>query len=175
MAMCSFYKGPNFPESEKTILIADILVPLCNEVILERRYQEYLERIPHPSTLTYGDIGLGARNTWHGTPDMRVRVGEVNLLYAEKGKGDAGGESESESGSNAERDESDEDSDGMTTTIEAKTSLRVACLPQILAMNVVSSFVENDLYPDQIAMVPSILIGNHHFRVCLHHCERDTM
>ena len=104
-------------------------------------------------------LGLGTPNTWHGTPDIRVRVGEVHLLYGGKGEGDAG----SESGSDAE-------SDGMTTTIEGKISSRVTCLPRVVAMNVVLSFTEHNLHPNKIAMVPSILISKHHFRVCLYHC-----
>ena len=87
------HKSPDFKESEKTVVIdvcSNILVPLCNEVILERRYRENLARMLHPSTLTYGDIGLGTPKTWHGTPDIRVRAGEVNLLYGEMGEGDAG-------------------------------------------------------------------------------------
>ena len=124
------HKSPNFKESEKSIMIdvcSNILVPLCNEVILEQRYREALVRMPHPSILTCGDIGLGTSNTWHGTPD--VRAGEVNLLYGGKGEGDAG----SESGSDAE-------SDGMTSNIEGKIFCRVAFLPQAVAMNIVSSF-----------------------------------
>ena len=42
-------------------------------------------------------------------------------------------------------------------------------------MNVVSSFTEHKLHPNKIAMVPSILINNHSFRVCLYHCERDIL
>ena len=55
----------------------------------------------------------------------------------------------SESGNDAE---SDAESDGMTTTIEGKISSRVACLPQVVAMNVVSSFTEHNLYPNKIAI-----------------------
>ena len=131
------HRSPNFRISEKSVAVdvcSKILAPLCNEVILERMYREDLERILHPPTLTYGDIGLGTTNTWHGTPDIRVRAGEVNFLYSEKGEGDAG--SGSDAGSDAR---SDEESDGMTTVIEAKLFLRVASLPQVVAMNVVSS------------------------------------
>ena len=162
------HKMPDFKESEKSILIdvcSDILVPLCNEVILERKYREDLAKMPqHPSTLTYGNIGLGTCNTWHGTPDIRVRAGEVNFLYGGKGEGDAG----NESGSDAE-------SDGMTTPIEGKIFCREAWLPQVVAMTVVASFTEHNLHPNSSAMVPSILISKHHFRVCLYHCEKDIL
>lgn len=47
------HKSSDFKESEKTIVVdvcSNILVPLCNEVILERRYREDLARMQHPST-----------------------------------------------------------------------------------------------------------------------------
>ena len=154
------HKMPTFKESEKSILLdvcSDILVPLFTEVILQQKYREDLARMPqHPATLTSASIGLGTSNTWHGTPDIRVSGGEVNFLYGGKGEGDAG----NESGSDAE-------SDGMTTSIEGKIVCRDACLPQVVAMTVVSSFTEHSLHPDKLAMVPSILISKHQFRVCL--------
>ena len=67
----------------------------------------------------YPDIGLGTPNTWHGTPDIRVRAGEVHFFYGGKGKGGTGSESGSDAGSDAE---SDAESDGMTTKIEGKIS-----------------------------------------------------
>ena len=162
------HKMPDFKESEKSILLdvcSDILVPLCTEVILEQKYREDLARMPqHPATLTSGTIGLGTSNTWHGTPDLRVREGEVNFLYGGKGEGDAG----NESGSDAE-------SDGMTTPIEGKIVCRDACLPQVVALTVVAAFTEHSLHPNKLAMVPSILISKHHFRVCLYHCEKDIL
>jgi hypothetical protein len=159
---------PDFKESEKSILLdvcSDILVPLCNEVILEWKYREDLAKMPQrPSTLTYGHLGLGTSDTWHGTPDIRVRAGEVNFLYGGKGEGDAGTESES-----------DAESDGMTTPIEGKSVCREAWLPQVVAMTVVASFTEHNLHPNSSAMVPSILISKHTFRVCLYHCEKDIL
>ena len=78
-------------------------------------------------------------------------------------------------GDNSRRTSNDEESDGMTSNIEGKMSFRVASLPQLVSMNVVSSFTKHNLHPDKIAMVLSILFGKHHFRVCLHHCEKDIL
>ena len=150
--------SPDFVESEKTIMIdvcTTILLPLCNEVILERRYQDSLESM-HWSSLTCGAIRLGTPKTWHGTPDGRVRAGGVNLLCSKTDEGDAG---------------SDEESDGMTTKIKIK----LANLPQLVAMNVVSAFIEHSLHPGLNPMVPSILIGKNRFRVSLYHCEKDIL
>lgn len=41
-------------------------------------------------------------------------------------------------------------------------------LPQVVAMCVVSSFIENKLHPDEQALVPTILIDFEQFRLCLH-------
>ena len=79
------HESPHFKESERSIMIdvcSHILVPMCDGVILERRYREALAKMPHTS-IRCGNIGLGTPDTWHGSPDVRVRAGEVrvNLLY----------------------------------------------------------------------------------------------
>ena len=51
-------------------LCKEIFVPLCREVLLERRYNT---RISHVPELQSGDLGLGSVATWHGTPDARLR------------------------------------------------------------------------------------------------------
>ena len=156
------HKSFGFVESERTILIdvcTNILLPLCNEVILDWRYEESLSIMQqHLPTLTCGAIGLGTLETWHGTPDGRVREGEVHLLCSKTDKGDAG---------------SDEESNG--TGFEGKISISKADLPRVVAMSVVSAFTEHTLHPDMSAMVPCILFGKNQFRVCLYHCERDIL
>ena len=51
-------------------------MPLCSEVLLESRYASILKRHRLPE-LQVGDIGLGSVDTWHGTPDARLRGMEV--------------------------------------------------------------------------------------------------
>ena len=53
-----------------------ILVPLCREVVLESSYGEILGE-QMTTELNCGDIGMGSVDTWHGTPDVRVREVEV--------------------------------------------------------------------------------------------------
>lgn len=155
-------KSFGFVESERTILIdvcTNILLPLCNEVILDWRYKESLSITQqHLPTLTCGAIGLGTLETWHGTPDGRVREGEVHLLCSKTDEGDAG---------------SDEESNGIG--FKGKISISKADLPRVVAMSVVSAFTEHNLHPDMSAMVPCILFGKNQFRVCLYHCERDIL
>ena len=55
-------------------LCREIFVPLCREVLLESRYTTRISQIPE---LQVGDLGLGSVDTWHGTPDARLRGMEV--------------------------------------------------------------------------------------------------
>ena len=62
--------------TEKGVLLdiaSTILLPLCSEVVLEKRYKAELAKMPRPPELSCADIGLGSVDTWHGTPDLRVR------------------------------------------------------------------------------------------------------
>jgi hypothetical protein len=71
--------NPEFTKSEQHVVVeicSNILVPLCtaDEVILEKRYKSLLSmRGSRAAGLRCADIGLGAVQTWHGTPDVRVR------------------------------------------------------------------------------------------------------
>lgn len=72
------HANPNFKQSEKKMILgvcSKILVPLCKEVILEKRYRVDLSKMPMIAGLKCGDIGMGSVHTWHGTPDVRVRGG----------------------------------------------------------------------------------------------------
>ena len=65
---------PTFKPSEKEVLFniaSEILVPLCKEVVLEKRAQatlsSYLSRRQSPPlNLRCADLGLGTVKTWHG-------------------------------------------------------------------------------------------------------------
>ena len=62
--------------------------------------------------------------------------------------------------------ESDTDgSDGATSLVESK----------VVAICVVSSFMEKSLHPDKPGVVPTILIDRKGFRVCFYDCERDIL
>ena len=58
-------------EEDHLIDIAStILYPLCNDVTLEKRYSRKLQT---HAEFKAEHIGIGSSNTWHGTPDVRVR------------------------------------------------------------------------------------------------------
>ena len=65
--------------------------------------------------------------------------------------------------------------DGATTTIEAKRVLKKKNLSQAVGTCVVSSFIERNLHPDKQTAVPTIVIGQHRFQVCLYDCEHDIL
>ena len=106
--------------------------------------------------------------TWHGTPDMRVRGG-YEVVYRKEG-----GDRDTFT-INEESDDESVCSDGMTTTIEGKVISKDANLPQLVATCVVSSFTEKSLHPKKSAMVPTILIDEKVFRVCLYDSEKDVL
>ena len=113
--------------------------------------------------LTWGNIGLGSLNTWHGSPDLRVRG--INFTLEEE-------DSVTELTSNVESDkESSVSSDGTTTNFEGKN----ANLFQTVATCVTASFTENTRHPSKLAMVLTILISEASFRICLYHCKNDTV
>lgn len=64
-------------------------------------------------------------------------------------------------------------SDGATATIEAKKRFSSSNLQQVISMCVFSSFTEKFLHPELPAVVPTILIDEKQFRVCLYDCELD--
>ena len=77
------YPDPTFKPSERAVVLkiaSEILVPLCKEVLLEKRARAALSshlsgRQSLALKLRCADLGLGTVKTWHGTPDLRVRGG----------------------------------------------------------------------------------------------------
>ena len=165
-----FHPDPNFKQSEKSIMLSicsEILLPLCREVILEKTYQADLSKWPMITGLECSDIGMGSKDTWHGTPDVRVRGGTEVVCRKEAG--------DSFVVDDVESDDESVTSDGMTTTIEGKIVYSDANLPQLVSTNVISSFTEKSLHPKKPALVPTILIDGKLFRVSLYDSEKDVL
>ena len=66
-------------------------------------------------------------------------------------------------------------SDGMTTTFEGKISFNDANLVQTIATCVTASFTENTRHPSKPAIVPTILIDEYFFCMCLYDCKKDIL
>ena len=113
-------------------------------------------------------IYRGSVDTWHGTPDSRVRGAEVllssRICY----------EDEDDIRANSSGDESIV-SDGTTANIEGKVTAKDANLAQVVGTCVISSFTEKSVHPEQSPLVPSFLVDKDKFRVVLYNCEKDLL
>lgn len=169
---CKDIPWPPFTQmSEHTAFIEisrQILAPISgkNEVILDRTYRNLLKDLVTDSRLTSDCIGFGSSETWHGSPDARVRGTEIighNFIDddATEPFGSDNDEEISDTCSNV--------STGTTTTIETKH------LQQLVATCVVSSFIENNLQKKLPSMVPSILIDANGFSICFYDCVDDIL
>ena len=147
--------GKKFEKQVVLDICTHVLLPLSREeVILEMQYSS----MSKAEELSCSYIGMGSSTTWHGTPDVRVRGADV--VIAREG---------------AEGTTDSDESDGATTNIEAKVTFSAANLPQLITTGVVASFIEKRLHPDLQAVVPTLLMDEKKFRVCLYHCDKDVL
>jgi hypothetical protein len=83
---------PHCLKAQAKVLEREVLVTLCqhifvplsrpDEVFVENGYTQYLStRGPEGAGLQTAIIGLGSFNTWHGTPDVRVRGTEISPSF----------------------------------------------------------------------------------------------
>lgn len=160
MSLCN---NPKRVEADVMVeLCREIFVPLCREVLLESRYFSRISEIPE---LQACQLGLGSLETWHGTPDARLRGTEV---VWRKGLDDSSAFVE-------EVFSDDEESDGTSTPVEGKVAFKDINLPQAIATCVVSSFTAKGRHPEQKAFVPTLLIDEKQFRVCLYDADNDVL
>ena len=188
---------PDHKSSERDVMIAvasHILRPLCREVILESGYRNALQKQPVPG-LEIRHIGMGTLNTWHGSPDARVRGTEVVFRREtdetnEVSQAPSDNKSDTSEGATtcvettimgmdevneAPSDSESDASDGATTCIETKIKAKDANLHQAIGTCVVASFTEKKLHPNMTALVPTVLIDKRQFRVILYDCQRDIL
>ena len=146
-------------------LFKEIFVPLCPEVLLESRYTTRISQIPE---LQVGDLGLGSVDTWHGAPD--ARLGEMEVVWWKDSDKTSAPVEEVVSD-----DEGSVQSDGTGTAVEGKVLSKEANLLKAVGTCVVSSFTAKGRHPEQKALVPTVLIDEKQFRVCLYDCEKDIL
>ena len=140
-------------------------MPLCREVLLERRYTTQISQIPE---LQVGDLGLGSVDTWHGTPEARLRG--VEVVWRK--------DSEETSAPVEEVVSDDKGSvqgDGTRTAVEEKVLSKEANLPQAVGTCVVASFTTKAHHPEHKVLVPTVLINEKQFRICLYDCDKDVL
>ena len=112
-----------------------------------------------------GNIGLGSVKTGHGTPDMRVRGGEVAFVMR----------TVEESGIAMLDCDDGEASDSNTTTFEGKIHFNEANLPQLVATCIIAPFTEHTCHPRKPTIIPTLLIDEKCFRVCFYDCATDIL
>ena len=106
-------------------------------------------------------IGMGSKDTWHGTPDAHVRG--CSIVYNPGVDDDRLSVSSSES-------------DGTTTPLEAKRKIKFwDNVDQLVATCVMSSFTEHSLHPHKNTLVPTIIMDPTIIQVCLYDCENDIL
>lgn len=160
-------------ETEKTVMIdiaSHILVNLCHEVTLEKRYRADTATMP---ALTTSVLGLGSIKTWHGTPDVQVRG--VAMCHGIVDEEEVCGGDKEDSDSDSTMTDGTVTSDSTAVHIEGKIRYKSFNLPQAVGTCVVSSFTEKTNHPDKSPLIPTVLIDKTSFRVCLYDCERDVL
>ena len=148
-------------------LCREIFVPLCREVVLETRYTTRMGKV---TGVKVGNIGLGSANTWHGTPDARVRG--MDVVWCTTEGGEVGIESDDEGVGQVV---SDGGRDGCSAAIEGEVVLKESNLPQAIGTCVTSAFTAKTRHPKIKTPTPTLLIDKNEFRVCLYDCERDLL
>lgn len=126
------------------------------------------------------NIGMGSLETWHGSPDARVRGCEVILPKTGTRDDDDDDDSDNDnySGSCSSSDtEADTvvSSNGATVNVEAKKKSDLKHFGQLAATCVVSSFTEHKLHPTKNTMIPTVLIDKTTVRVCMYDCKSDVL
>ena len=109
---------------------------------------------------------MGAATTWHGCPDGRVRghSSSTNLIYGEDE------EDENENPNTCLTGILNE-SQGDTACVEAKLHCSPRNFPQLVATNIVSSFIEHSLHIHS----PTLLINNQWFYVSIYDSCTDLL
>ena len=147
--------------SEKVVLSSDDYSALLKE---DPSYVPPYEELPSAAPCTQLSLGLTGmgeiKNTWHGTPDARVRAYQNTEIAVVRGRS-----------SNV----SPVRSLGDSVVFEAKREPMSINRHQLIATTVVSSFIERNLHRNSNPMVPVILITIPTVTVCLYDCTRDLL
>ena len=126
--------------------------------------EELLSDTPNVSPCTELAVeytGIGTLDTWHGTPDARLRAYQTP--------------SETTVLSGVASNVSPAHSSGDNVIIAAKLDTDNINRQQLISTTVVSSFIERNLHPDANPMVPVILITIPTTQICLYDSTIDLL
>lgn len=142
---------------------------LGKNVHLHSDYKELIKDDPIEN-ITCSALGMGAATTWHGCPDGRIRghSSSTNLIY---------GEDEEDENENPDTCLTGilNESQGDTSCVEAKLHCSPRNFPQLVATNIVSSFIEHSLHKELNSAVPTLLINNRYFYVSIYDSQTDLL
>lgn len=149
--------------------VKNIFCHLGKNVTLQTDYKEMTTNDP-TDNVTCSALGMGASTTWHGYPDGRIRGDSysiTDLIYSDdEGDGDS-----AETCLTAVLNESQGDS----ACIEAKLHCSPQNFPQLVATNIVASFIEHTLHAELNPAVPTLLINTNHFYISIYDCKSDLL
>lgn len=179
-----FHSIPPTKEEEHMINIARvILLPLCSDVVLEKRY---VKKIAICTELRAEHIGMGygTNDTWHGTPDRHVR-GCSNLYNPGTDNDRSSLEGTTTvleaKGNNPGMDDdrspvSSDETEGTTTALEAKGHIKFwDTIDQLVITTVTSLFIEHGLHPYKNTLVLTIIADPIMTQACLCNCQHDVL
>ena len=177
---------------EKMVLkkiVEEYLKPLAKEVVLDKNdHTSLLETCPVKC------IGLGSKDTWHGTPDGRMRGDtDHNIYYCVLDKKESMTK-ESDGKSSEAKSSGGESSDGSSVNIECKpfatilsnvsnvfflgkraSPMKKDTLSQLVKMTVVASFTQRKRHKDSPTAVPGVLVCPDSYVVCIYDSEEDIL
>lgn len=140
-------------------LVTKILGPLFTEITMDMKFQAYIKDL---QSVSAAYIGMGTFNTWHGTPDMRIR--DCNIVTIEEEEEEEDSDNDSTCGTPCTT------SPGNSTCVEENEHIS-----QLIAITVVASFTEHKSHPELNTLVPAILMDHDSFIVCLYDCKHDVL
>ena len=166
-------------------LSEEILVPLFGEVAVDVKYARYVK---NQSRVEAKHLGMGMLSTWHGTPDVRIQsccmLTTSDSLFNDEEE-ESGYDDDDEQQSMVRSSLHCETPDSKVSAspsasftssiLEEKQVLQKPDLHHLIAMAVVSSFVQNNNYPGENPLVPSLLISQKGFQICLYDCVNDFL
>ncbi len=136
----------------------EVLVPLCSDVMLNsREYKSVVTELGASPNMSVGNLGLGTKKIWHGSPDCSLRAAKSVTMLS------------------LPRIHTDEDTDGDATMTDAKLKIVKKHYQQLVRMNVVASFTEKNRHTDLTSTLPSMLIDRENILFSIYSCDTDEL
>ena len=156
-------------------LCRQVLIPLFGDVVLEKRYSSKVGSLAGASA---HHLGMGTNNTWHGMADLRIGsccILTTDEVMSEEEGGSDYSDSEQEPPPMSDLSSMLPSSPSSVSNIvnfEGKVQIRDCNTDQLAATAVTASF---NLYLQENALVPTVIINSKGFKVCLYDSVNDVL